>query len=510
MSRSRHFISGLLSSYAALGVNILYTLASVPIALKYLTTDEFGIWVLTTTIGGYFVLIDLGMGPALARLLIDHKNMRSNGRYGSMIQTSFAVGAVQGVVVLAIGLFAAWKLPIWLGIPTELSSDFSYLIAAQALLVSSGFPLRVFSQILYAWQRIDLTNYTQCASLLSSFSLLWIGFHYGLGLWSLLVANALGWIISVGLNLFFCSFFKMIPQASEWGKPTWKQFQEMFHYGLDVFLIAIGTQMIGSSQAVMIARTLGVEAAAVWSVSTRAFTLVCQLVWRVWTSAMPALAEMSERGELERLWRRYGTLFKSSNALAIGAAILLGTLNDRFVEIWSGGRINWPSENNWLLGLWLVLLNQQGCHNNLIMCFKKIRSLKFIYFLEGAAFIFLSWNILHKFSFKGMLICSIVCTTFFTLAYGTWRIGQISGLNWRTLLFGWQIRSTIFGGLLLASALAIKPLLLLISGFPGLVVASITMALLAAFLLWFVGLPRELVEEMKLKFIGKFRSFSGI
>lgn len=507
MSRSRHFFSGLLSSYAAICFNILYTLASVPLALKYLTTDEFGIWVLTTTIGGYYVLIELGMGPALARLLIDYKDSRSNGRYGSMIQTSFAVGAAQGVVVLVLGLFAAWKLPVWLGIPSELSPDFSYLLAAQALLISLGFPLRVFSQILYAWQRIDLNNYTQCASLLSSFSLLWIGFQCGWGLWSLLAANAIGWITSVGLNLFFCSFFKMIPQGSDWGKPTWKQFQEMFHYGLDVFLIAIGTQMIGSSQAVMIARTLGVEAAAVWSVSTRAFTLVCQLVWRVWTSAMPALAEMSERGELERLWRRYATLFKSSNALAIGAAVLFGTLNDRFVEIWSGGRINWSSENNWLLGLWLILLNQQGCHNNLIMVFKKIRSLKFIYFLEGAAFIFLSWNVLHKFSFGGMLVSSIVCTTFFTLAYGTWRIGKISGLNWRTLLFGWQMRSTFFGGLLLVSALAINPLLLMISGFPGLVVASITMALLAAFLLWFVGLPRELVEEMKLKFVGKIRAF---
>ena len=510
MSRSKHFISGLLSSYAALGLNIFYTLASVPIALKYLTTDAFGVWILTATIGGYYVLIDLGMGPALARLLIDCKDLRSNGRYGSMIQMSFAVGAVQGIVVLAIGLFAAWKLPAWLGIPSELSRDFSYLLAAQALLVSLGFPLRVFSQILYAWQRIDLTHYAHCASLLSSFSLLWIGFHYGWGLWSLLAANALGWIISVGLNLFFCSFFKMIPKDSEWGKPTWKQFQEMFHYGLDVFLIAIGTQMVGSSQAVMIARTLGVEAAAVWSVSTRAFTLICQLVWRVWTSAMPALAEMSERGEFERLWRRYATLFKSSNALAIGAAILFGTLNDRFVEIWSGGRISWSAENNWLLGLWLIVLNQQGCHNNLIMAFKKIRLLKFVYFLEGAVFIFLSWNVLHKFSFGGMLISSIVCTAFFTLSYGTWRIGQISGLNWRTLLFGWQIRSTIFGGLLLISALAINPLLLMISGFPGLAVAGIIMALLAAFLLWFVGLPRELVEEMKLKFVGKFRSCSGI
>ena len=194
MSRSRHFFSGLLSSYAAIFFNILYTLASVPLALKYLTTDEFGIWVLTTTIGGYYVLIELGMGPALARLLIDYKDSRSNGRYGSMIQTSFAVGAAQGVVVLVLGLFAAWKLPVWLGIPSELSPDFSYLLAAQALLISLGFPLRVFSQILYAWQRIDLNNYTQCASLLSSFSLLWIGFQCGWGLWSLLAANAIGWI----------------------------------------------------------------------------------------------------------------------------------------------------------------------------------------------------------------------------------------------------------------------------------------------------------------------------
>jgi hypothetical protein len=43
MSRSKHFIFELLSSYAAIGVNFIYTLASVPLVLRYLDKDEFGL-----------------------------------------------------------------------------------------------------------------------------------------------------------------------------------------------------------------------------------------------------------------------------------------------------------------------------------------------------------------------------------------------------------------------------------------------------------------------------------
>jgi len=51
MSRLKKFTFSLLSGYVLLGANIFYTLASVPLALHYLTKPEFGFWArLTVTL----------------------------------------------------------------------------------------------------------------------------------------------------------------------------------------------------------------------------------------------------------------------------------------------------------------------------------------------------------------------------------------------------------------------------------------------------------------------------
>ena len=92
-----------MSSYALLGVSVLYTLAAWPLALHYLSVAEFGLWLLTFQVAGYISLVDLGMSSSVARILIDHKDDRASGRYGGILQSGFLVGAAQGAIALAVG-----------------------------------------------------------------------------------------------------------------------------------------------------------------------------------------------------------------------------------------------------------------------------------------------------------------------------------------------------------------------------------------------------------------------
>src|SRR5271170_6561399 len=103
MSRLKRFTHSLLSGYVALGANIFYTLASVPLALHYLSKAEFGLWALTLQVANFISLVDLGMGSSIARILIDHKDERNNGRYGGAIKSGFMVCLVQGLLTLAVG-----------------------------------------------------------------------------------------------------------------------------------------------------------------------------------------------------------------------------------------------------------------------------------------------------------------------------------------------------------------------------------------------------------------------
>jgi O-antigen/teichoic acid export membrane protein len=438
MSRLKNFTRSLMSSYAFLGVNILYTLGAVPLALHYLSKAEFGLWALTLQIAGYISLVDLGMNSSVARILIDHKDDRASGRYGGVIQSGFWVGAAQGAIALAVGSSLVCFLGDWLKVQPDLARPFFWLMFGQVLLTAATFATRILSQLLYAWQRIDISNYCAISQLVVGFAVLWFGFHRGWGVFSLLAGAVASFVWGVGFNVIACRRLGLLPGAGEWGRPSRERFRELFNYGAEVFLITIGVQLIISSQTVLVSRQLGLEAAALWSVMTKAFTLVSQIVFKIVGNAMPAFAEMQVRGEKERLWSRYRELFITTNVFAGVCAVLFAACNGSFVTLWIQGKFSWPPLDNVLLAAWLVMSTQQCCHNSIIMCLKEIRTLKYIFLIEGIMFIGVSLAILPSTGMTGMLVCSVTATTLFTWLSGVWRVATLSKMGWKPLLWDWQ------------------------------------------------------------------------
>src|SRR5436305_10083801 len=99
MSRFRNTARSLSSGYLAMGSNALYTLASVPLALHFLSKSEFGLWALAAQVSTYLILIDFGVSGAISRILIDYKDHPQAGEYGAVIKTSFLALAIQGFLV---------------------------------------------------------------------------------------------------------------------------------------------------------------------------------------------------------------------------------------------------------------------------------------------------------------------------------------------------------------------------------------------------------------------------
>src|SRR6266481_242388 len=103
MSRLRRVAHSVASGYVVLAVTAVYALASLPLALHYLSQERFGLWGLMASISGYLSLIDLGMSGSVARLLIDHKDERQSGSYGSLIKTGWLVLTAQGAIIFLAG-----------------------------------------------------------------------------------------------------------------------------------------------------------------------------------------------------------------------------------------------------------------------------------------------------------------------------------------------------------------------------------------------------------------------
>ena len=509
MSRLKNFTNSLMSSYALLGVNILYTLAAWPLALHYLSVAEFGLWLLTFQVAGYISLVDLGMSSSVSRILIDHKDDRASGRYGGVIQSGFWVGAAQGAIALAVGSSLVWFLGAWLKVRPDLARTFFWLMFGQVLLTAATFATRILNQLLYAWQRIDVTNYCGISQFVVGFAVLWLGFHCGWGIFSLLAGAVASWIWGAGFSLIACCRLGLLPKAGEWGRPSRERFRELFNYGAEVFLITIGTQLIVSSQTVLVSRQLGLEAAALWSVMTKAFTLVSQIVWKIVSNAMPAFAEMHVRGEGERLWSRYRELFITTNVFAGVCAVLFAACNGPFVTVWFHGKFSWLPLDNVLLAVWLVMLTQQCCHNSLIICLKEIKTLKYIFLIEGIVFIGVTLAILPATGMTGMLVCSVTATTLFTWLTGVWRVAVLSKLGWKPLLWDWQKPLFLVLMAMIPVWLAMAWLLHNAADWLRLVVSGGVLTVVGVWAAIRYALPFDLVDEIARKSPNPFRRLAA-
>jgi len=437
MSRLHRVIHAVASSYILLIATALYSLCSVPVALHYLDTSRFGLWVVMGTLANYLNLIDAGMSGASGRLMIDVKDDMEGSRYGELIKTIWLVSTSQGAIIFLIGLLLAKPFAYIMVIPGKLSAEFVELFVWQCGVLALSFGFRTYSTILGAHQRMDVCNYAGLVGMILNFGTQWVFFHLGYGVISLAFGSLAATLASAIIQGYASIRLNLLPHPGHWGRVSWSGFRELFLYGKDLFLASLGTQLIRASPAIVITRTLGIEVAATWGVGTRLFTLLTQVVWRLTDMTGGAFAEMMVRGEAEQLRRRYISLFMLTFSLAGWVGISFAFTNSLFVEVWTHGKIDWPAQYDLMLSILLMTSTMIHCHNYFILNTRRVALLPYIYFAEGSVFVASSFLLVRWGGISAILASSIICGILFSGAYGIFRISRYFQLPVLTVALGW-------------------------------------------------------------------------
>jgi len=496
MSRILNAARSLASGYAALGVNVLYTLGSVPLALHYLPRAEFGLWFTVAQVASYLLLIDAGMTGSVSRILMDYKDDRSDRRYGAVIQTGFLVFLMQRTCIALGGTALSVGLPSLMHVPIEYGRIFRILVAAQCILLGVFFVGRIFTGLLQAHHRFDLMNYSQMAQLIIGFGAQWIAFHLGWGLYSLLISALAGSVTGFVINLVSVLRLELLPARGCWGQPSRVVFFELFAFASDMFLAMVGLQLLNASQLIVISRTLGLSAAAVWSVANKAYPVAFQGVSRIFDFSGTALGELHIRGERDKLRRRYADVLLLTASAAIFAGATMAVCNTSFMIIWTKGEIAWPRQNDVLLGLLLALTCVTRCSIGLSGYLKNIGAMRWIYFLEGVSFFVTSLLIARYVGMTGILAVAILANVVWSGGYGFRRTAHLLGTTTGKLVGGLKTA----GKYLLLMAPVVALLWSTASRVPplaGLVANTVVMGTLGFGLFWLVGLTPELRGEIK-------------
>jgi len=496
VTRLRQFIRGLGSSWLATLAAIVYSLLSVPIALSFLTIEEFGLLVLLLQVAGYFTLIEIGMSAATARILVDYKDSPDDGRYGSVILTSFWVFAVQAVIILFGGItLAPWIVSI-IAVPEALAEVATFLLRWLSVTSALVVAFRVYGAILYANKRLDLVHAFNAGSMIFALSVLVVVLSLGGRLSDLVwlfIAQAAAAIVP---PLVACHKLGLMPRAGRWGRPSSARFREVFGFGKDIFLINVGNVVLEASQLIIVTRTMGLTAAAVWSVSTKLFGLVYQLVTKIAGTAIVFFAEMMVRGERQKLTTRFRQIYQLTAGTAVTALGVAVAINQPFVSVWADPELAWPLPLSFLLAASIFLNAITRCSGDFIIHTKNIAAFRYVYFLEAAMFVLLSLWLSARIGFYGVLGASLLCLLVFRASYTTWRITQYFQLRAVTLWWAWLKRPFLAGVILLPFVISSPWLASGLSNLWGqLLLAIAWVGLPATASLLFIALPRDMRKE---------------
>jgi O-antigen/teichoic acid export membrane protein len=497
MSRIKRFAHSMASGYVLIAVNMVYTLAMLPLALNYLTAVEFGLWTGIAAIAAQLqLLVDFGMSGSVSRILVDHKDDRASNSYGAVIKTGFLALVAQGTLVAIMGSIVSFWLPQLLkNVPAELWSTCRWLMIGQCTLLGLAFAGRIFNFVLQAHQRYDASNYAQVIGFAVGLLALWIAFECNLGLYSMLVSAAAFFACT---NLCFWLVVlrtKLLPQTGHWGKADWAMFRSIFAYANEIFMLSVGQVLIGISQVPIITWTLGLEAVAVWTTMTKTFMLAQQLITRMFDFSSAAFAEMMVRKEKARLQERFRDVTTLTASCAVMVCLAVALCNDSFVQLWMKGRFSWSIENDVLMAVFVIVCTITRCHIGLAGLTKDIRGLKYVYLVEGLLFVVLSLALSPGLGLTGVILGGIVSNLICSGWYGVQRTVNYFGVSMGEVAFGWLKRSGQLFWVLLAVAAGLWYGTRMLSPFLRLTVDGLVIGILGLVCFWRIGLTIPMRTE---------------
>jgi O-antigen/teichoic acid export membrane protein len=405
----RKTIWTVVSSYGHLGSAVLTTLVSVPLALQYLTKEEFGLWSFASQIVGYLLLLDLGVSSSIGRVMAEPLHRGHPQEISRWFTLNLMILGLQGLLLLCVGLLLAEPAVRWFEIPVELRDDATHLLYFLIVATALSHPFRLCNGILFAQNRAYLPNAIAAVStwihLLAFAAFLEGGFRslaYGLATAALAVVQAgLGaWFVARGPHRF------QLVRTPLFSAET----RELFQFSSSLFFIGIAVQIVLMSQSLILTKALGLAAVASFNVCTKAPQMLLQLLWRPFDSFAPRWQQLYVSGDGASLGSEFQRVSRFTIAVTLFAIIGLISLNEWFVGYWAEPELYLGRSFDLLFGSYLLVHTVNHCLGYPFMLTRNTRALAGLALAEAACNILSCAWATPRWGVNGLMIASLLST----------------------------------------------------------------------------------------------------
>ncbi|MDP4276311.1 MAG: MATE family efflux transporter [Bacteroidota bacterium] len=335
----------ILGSLAIKGLSILASLVLVPITIKLLNQEKYGIWMTIFSIVSWFNMMDLGIGNGFRNKFAEALAIGNKLLAKEYMQTFYSAMAVIAcclfVLYSIIHPFLNWRHI--LNLPSLFDENINLIVWSVFALLFVQLYIKNISTILLSLQKTTTSN---LLSLLGNIgALLLIFILQRLRLVSLF-SIALAFMIAPILVFLISTVIVFNGQLKEYkpklvALPKKKYLDDLIVLGLKFFFIQLTTIVLFSSSNILITQLYGPAEVTPYNVAFRLFSSVQVVFTIIVTPFWSAFTEANAQNDYGWIQKAIHKLFTVWGLFSIGIILLWG-LSPYLFKIWVGSDICIP------------------------------------------------------------------------------------------------------------------------------------------------------------------------
>lgn len=367
--RYRQVVHAVSSGLMSKGVNLAVTLVLVPVVLRSLGAERYGLWVTITGSVSMFVLLDIGIANTLTNLISEAYaagNCALAAEYvSSALWTVCGVTATFGLALFTVGRLVDWPSLFHVSLPAlRQETPAAVAIAAGVLLCSlpAGLAARIFA----GFQELHLANLFAALGSVGSLLCVLFALHHHASLPGLVGAYAAPILFS---NI--AAFLWLVTLHKPWLMPAPSllrrvHVRRILRSGSQFFIIQLAGLVVMNSDNLVLSHYLSPAAVTPYNTVWRLVGYVLALQGLPVGAMWPAIAEAHARHDLTWIQRAYQRMRLVTLAIVGLATATLLLFGKAIIKLWAGPSAVPDTQLLTLMCVWMCLCAATVCQANLM------------------------------------------------------------------------------------------------------------------------------------------------
>jgi|GEM_PF-1588936 len=431
--RERQTLKTAGAGIAAQAVSYAIRLAVVPLSLKLLGTEGYGLFLAVGSLVAWGGLADLGMSAGLVNVVGSALGKGDNAGARRAISAALWVfiGSSTLVAVAAIALSRWDRLARVLGLPDgSHTQEVGALVAICGVILAGSLGLRTISSVCLAVQKGYWNSIFQVASSGCALAIL------GLLAWR--GATLADYALAVGLPPLLCQVILAGLLFGAWRKdlrpgferPDRQALRTLWSYAAPLTLAQLANLALVYTPNLMIANRLGPGAVPLFAVPWSLFVVFSTFIYQVTSAHLPAYCDAYGREDWK--WIRNRAVQVVTHCAAIMALVSFGVLavGEPAIRIWTRGLVSpgWT-----ILGplCGFAFFEVLAAANGIFLTgIGRVRARAVLRLAAAGIFVSVAWSLLPRWGVAGLAVAGGAAQCVDAagcLAYGLWWMRDRAG-----------------------------------------------------------------------------------